>query len=103
MAQTSHDDQHLPDEKGERLKAILKDYVERHLSELGEDAEFEVEDDLVSIGFDSVGYVRLLDFINTEFGVHVPDSDVTVEQFGSVAAIAAYLETRVDATGAAVE
>lgn len=85
------------------MQDILKDYVERHMSELGDDVEVEVEDDLVSIGFDSVGYVRLLDYINTEFGVHVPDSDVTVEQFGSIAAISSYLETRVTATGAAAE
>lgn len=103
MAQITHDDHHPANVKGDRLQAILKEYVERHLNELGDDADVDVADDLVSIGFDSVGYVRLLDFINTEFGVQVPDSDVTVEQFGTIAAIASYLEPRIAATGAAAE
>ncbi len=81
-------------ENGGTMESILKEYVEHHLREQGDDVELALDDDLVLIGFDSIGYVRLLDFINSEFGVHVPDADVTVEQFGTVASIAAYLRDR---------
>lgn len=77
---------------GENMKDILKDYIEAQLRELDEEAEVEIDDDLVMIGFDSVAYVRLLAFIRQSFGVRVPDTDVTVEQFGTVSAIVNYLQ-----------
>lgn len=81
------------------METTIKHYVEEYLRELGDDIELEVDDDLVTVGFDSIGYVRLLDFISATFGVHVPDSDVTVEHFGSVANIASYLEGRTTQAG----
>ncbi len=74
------------------METIIKNYIEEQLRELGDDIELEPDDDLVLIGFDSIAYVRLIAFIHTEFGVRVPDAHVTVEQFGTVAAIASYLE-----------
>jgi acyl carrier protein len=85
------------------METAIKDYIESHLRDLGDDVELESDDDLVTVGFDSIGYVRLLDFINVTFHMHVPDSDVTVEHFGTVASIAAYLEARVAPTDAAAE
>lgn len=73
------------------MEAILKDYIEQQLRDLGEDIDLGLADDLVLIGFDSIAYVRLVAFINERFGIKVPDIDVTVEQFGTVANIAAYL------------
>lgn len=73
------------------MEAILKDYIEQQLRDLGEDIDLGLDDDLVLIGFDSIAYVRLVAFINERFGIKVPDVDVTVEQFGTVANIAAYL------------
>ena len=85
------------------MEAQLKEYVETHLRDLGEDVEIEPDDDLVSMGFDSIGYVRLLDHIHAEYGIHVPDADVTVERFGTVANIAGYLTARMAAVGTAAE
>ena len=76
------------------MESILTTYIEDQLRDLGEDATVEPDDDLVLIGFDSIAYVRLVAFLNERFGVRVPDSDVTVEQFGTVARIAVYLEGR---------
>lgn len=75
------------------MESILKTYIEEQLRELGEDVAVEVEDDLAMIGFDSISYVRLLAFINERFGIRVPDSDVTIERFGNIAAMARYLES----------
>lgn len=74
------------------IEAILKLHVEAHFREMGDEVEVESDDDLVEIGFDSIGYVRLLDFIQSRFGIRVPDADVTVERFGSIAGISNYLE-----------
>lgn len=75
------------------MEDILKTYIEGQLQELGEDVVVDVDDDLAMIGFDSISYVRLLAFINERFGVRVPDSDVTVERFGTIASMARYLES----------
>ncbi len=76
------------------MERILKDYLEEQLRELDEEIELEVDDDLVLIGLDSVAYVRLLAFIKKRFEIRVPDTDVTVEQFGTISGIAAYLAGR---------
>jgi len=81
------------------MEQFLTNYIEAELREVGEDVDLETDDDLVLIGFDSVAYVRLVAHLKQEFGVRVPDSDVTVENFGTVAAIARYLESRDVAVG----
>lgn len=55
-------------------------------------AELAVDDDLLEDGLiDSLGIMRLLAFIEQEFGFAVPPEDVTVDSFMSVEAIVAYL------------
>ncbi len=76
------------------MDTILKDYIEGQFRELGDEVAIEIDDDLVLLGFDSIAYVRLVAFIRDRFDVAVPDADVTVEQFGTVAAISAYLTAR---------
>lgn len=76
------------------MEIILTTYIEEQLRDLGEDIEVAADDDLVLLGFDSIAYVRLVAFIHDEFGIRVPDADVTVEQFGTVEAMVAYLEGR---------
>ncbi len=50
------------------------------------------EDDLLEDGLvDSLGVMRLIAFIDEEFGFAVPPQDVTVDSFMSVNAIAEYL------------
>lgn len=58
--------------------------------------ELAVDDDLLEDGLvDSLGIMRLLAYIESEFGFAVPAQDVTVETFMSVKAIVAYLEPNV--------
>jgi acyl carrier protein len=73
---------------------ILKDYIDGQLRDLGEDADVQHDDDLVLLGFDSIAYVRLLAFIDDRFGIQVPDSEVTVERFGTIDAMVGYLGER---------
>jgi acyl carrier protein len=75
------------------MEQLLTNYIEEELREVGEDIQLRADDDLVLIGFDSVAYVRLVAFLKDRFGIRVPDSDVTVQNFGTVEAIARYLES----------
>jgi acyl carrier protein len=43
---------------------------------------------------DSYGIVDLLTFIEREFGLTIPDADVTKEKMGSIRKMAQYVETR---------
>jgi len=76
------------------MEALLKEYIEEQLRELGEDQDVAADDDLVMVGFDSIAYVRLIAFLEGRFGIEVPDGDVTIENFGSVANLAGYLDGR---------
>ena len=74
------------------MRDVIRTYIEDELRDMGEEAEVEDEIDLALVGFDSIAYVRLIVFIRERYGLAVPDGDVTIENFGTVAAIAAYLE-----------
>ena len=82
------------------MTELITAYIEQQLRDQGDEISVRQDDDLVLIGYDSVAYVRLLAFIKSDFGLTVPDADVTVENFGSVAAIAAYLDGRGAEVGA---
>jgi acyl carrier protein len=76
------------------MQEMLTGFIEAYLRDMGDDVNLEADDDLASIGFDSIGYVRLIDHIDRALAIKVPDADVTLEQFGTVSRIAAYLEQR---------
>lgn len=72
----------------------LKAQVESQFRDQGDALELEVDDDLLMAGLDSIGFVRLVEFVQDEFGIEVPAADVTVEQFGTIERVARYLEGR---------
>jgi acyl carrier protein len=43
---------------------------------------------------DSMGVVELIEFIQSEFGIKVPDEDITEDHLGSLGAIADYVTSR---------
>jgi len=58
--------------------------------------EFGDEDSFLGTGLiDSLGIVQLVSFVETEFGLKVPDTDLLPENFDSVAQLAAYVERKV--------
>ena len=58
--------------------------------------ELAANDDLLEDGLvDSLGIMKLLAYIESEFGFAVPAQGVTVETFMSVDAIVVYLEPNV--------
>ena len=52
-------------------------------------------DDLLGSGIiDSMGFMRLVMFIETEMGTKIPPEDMTIENFMTVDSITAYLKGR---------
>ncbi len=74
------------------MRETLKHYIEEQLRQQGDEVDFDFDDDLVMSGIDSLGFLRLIDFIEHEYGVRVPPGEVTIEHFGTIESIAVYLE-----------
>ena len=55
--------------------------------------DFSDEESFLASGIiDSLGIVQLVSFVEAEFGVKVPDTDLVPANFDSVAKLAAYVE-----------
>lgn len=66
------------------LEFVIENY---HL-----DNDFGSESSLVSSGIiDSMGIVEIVNFVEKEFGVIIPDPDITVENFETVRIISNYV------------
>lgn len=78
-----------PDDLYAVLRSFLRDVLGVDVRALDEHTS------LVRTGLlDSVALVRLAAFLETRFGLVIPDRDVTPEHFDSLAAIEAYLQQR---------
>ena len=65
----------------------------QHLLE--SEIELKMEDDLLNSGLvDSIGVVKLINYIEEEFNVSVPPDDMVIEHFESIDAIEKYLSSR---------
>jgi acyl carrier protein len=61
---------------------------------MGQGVEFNGDDALLEEGIiDSLGLLEVVTFLETEFDVMVDDADVTLESFGTVNAMAAFVHT----------
>ncbi len=75
-------------------EALLIEYITKELA-IGRAKEIRPEDDLLATGvLDSLGLMQLVLFLEEKLGVRVPDEDVVIENFKSVAALTAYLARR---------
>lgn len=74
----------------ERIKGyIASELVGQPTLVIGDD-----EDLLLSGLVDSLGVVRLIDFLEEESGVSIPPGEITIENFGTVNAMATYLSAK---------
>jgi acyl carrier protein len=73
----------------------LLTFIRDELLEGRSSSGIEEDTELLQSGIvDSLGIMRLVNFITEEFGYNVPAEDITIENFSSVSVIAAYLGTR---------
>jgi acyl carrier protein len=73
----------------------LREFIETNLLYLEPDLEVDDADDLLALGvIDSLGFVELVGEVQARFGVTVEDIEITEENFGSIDAIAAFIEAK---------
>lgn len=67
-------------------------FVQRELLS-PEDAQIQHDEDLLTGGhIDSMGIMRLIGFLESEFGITVPPEEVTIENFLNIETISNYVD-----------
>ena len=79
----------------DRIEVELLAFIRR---ELTEEAHEGIEDPLAADAVDSLGIEQLVDWIEQRFGVRIADTEICVENFGSVAALASLVIAKREAS-----
>jgi len=75
-------------------ESALTDFIRQEILH-GRPVRLDGEQDLLSAGvIDSLGILRLIAFMERQFGAKVRDEDVVFENFNSIGAMTRYLEGR---------
>ena len=73
----------------------VRSFVRQNFLYASPEADLTDSEQLLEAGIvDSMGVVELLEFIQSEFGIVIPDDDITETNLGSLLAIAGYVSTR---------
>lgn len=69
------------------IESTLLEFMRREV--FAPDLELGIETDLIASGFDSMSLVRVLLFIETTYGLWVPQSEINAETLQSIRSLAA--------------
>lgn len=58
------------------MKKKLRDFIFQELIFVADPKQFSDDDDLLEAGLDSMGIMRLIMFIEDEYGVTLPDTEI---------------------------
>jgi acyl carrier protein len=77
------------------IRGDMRVFVEDNFLYLQPELEFSDDDALLALGIvDSLGFVELIEEIQARYGVAIEDLEITEENFGSLSAIAAFVERK---------
>jgi len=77
------------------LRAEIRGFIEDEFLYLRPEIDLRDDDQLLALGIiDSLGFVELVEEVQARYGISVLDSEITEENFGSVDAIAGYVERK---------
>ena len=69
------------------MKKKLRDFIFKELVFVAEPQQFGDDDDLLEAGLDSMGIMRLIMFIEHEYGVTLPDTEIEPDNVQSFNAL----------------
>lgn len=76
------------------MSNLIIDYIQKELLNGAETIDLLPEDELLGSGLiDSLGIMKLIQFIETSYEVKIPPEDMVIENFITVEAIENYLQT----------
>ncbi len=70
----------------------LREFIFQELIFVASPDQFTDDNDLLEAGLDSMGIMRLVMFIEDEFGVTLPDTEIEPENIKSFHALEAWIE-----------
>ncbi len=77
------------------VRAEMRDYIGENFLYLHPGVELKDQDDFLTLGIvDSLGFVELVEEVQSRYSVTVDDVDITEENFGSIDAIVGYVERK---------
>jgi len=80
---------------GMEVRRQMRAFIEDNFLYLDPDAELTDDQDLLATGIvDSLGFVELVEEVESRFAVGVQDVEIIEENFGSVDAIVRYVERK---------
>jgi acyl carrier protein len=76
----------------EDVRHQIRAYIEENFLYLHPGIELRDDDQFLTLGIvDSLGFVELVEEVQSRYGVTVEDVDITEENFGSIEAITGYV------------
>ena len=79
----------------DQVRSEMREFVEESFLYLKPDLELGPGDNLLQLGvIDSLGFVELVEEVQARYGVRVADVEITEENFGSIDAIAGFVERK---------
>jgi acyl carrier protein len=69
------------------MKAKIRTFIFQELIFMAEPNQFSDDDNLLEAGLDSMGIMRLIMFIEEQFGVTLPDAEIDPDHVHSVNAL----------------
>ena len=77
------------------VKGEIRSFLEENFLYMHPNVELTDNDDFLALGvIDSLGFVELVEEVQTRFQVQVEDVEVTEQNFGSIDAIASFVERK---------
>ena len=81
--------------EGNGVRADMRDYVEENFLYLYPGVTLNDEDDFLTLGIvDSLGFVELVEEVQTRYGIAVDALEITEENFGSLDTLVAFVKRR---------
>ena len=77
------------------VRADLRDYIEENFLYLHPGVQLGDDDSLLAAGIiDSLGFVELVEEVQSRYGLVVQDVEITEENFGSISAISRFVASK---------
>jgi acyl carrier protein len=82
-------------EVAQAVRTDMRSYIEENFLYLHPGVELKDDDDFLTLGIvDSLGFVELVEEVQSRYGVVVEDVEITEENFGSIDAISGYVQRK---------
>ncbi len=75
------------------MKQKLRDFIFEELIFVAKPKQFSDDDDLLEAGLDSMGIMRLIMFIENEFGITLPDNEIEPDNIRSFNTLQSWILT----------